>query len=195
MKTNVTKMMTDVGLFAALGFVLDVVQGVICDFLPFWPNGGSVGIAMCCIFVLSLKYGLIGMFGGLITGLLSMMRGVYISPLAAEGGFFPVLLQLGLDYFLAWTAVGLAGLFVKLFQKEENINKKCLWTGIACFVGGIGKYICHFLVGMIYWPNEDTTSQFLYSFLYNGSYMWPSIALCIVLMIIIVRKQPKLLSK
>lgn len=195
MKNNVIKMMTDVSLFAALGLILDVVQGTICDFLPFWPNGGSVGIAMCCIFVICLKYGPIGMFGGLMVGLLSMLRGVYISPLASAGGFMTTFFQVGLDYFLGWTLVGLAGFFCWWFQKEENSTKKVVCTILACTVGGLAKFLCHFLAGVLYWPDTSKFSAVVYSLLYNGSYMLPSIILCVIVMVIIVKKQPKLLSK
>ncbi|MEI3535996.1 MAG: hypothetical protein V8R16_04480 [Bacilli bacterium] len=52
MKNNVIKMMTDVSLFATLGLILDVVQGTICDFLPFWPNGAFKLELQCAVFLL-----------------------------------------------------------------------------------------------------------------------------------------------
>lgn len=195
MKENRVKLIIDIALFSALGLIFDILQGVICDLFPIWVNGGSVGIAMCCIFVLSYKYGLVGMLAGLLTGTLSMLRGVYISPLASQGGFFSTVLQLGLDYFLGWTLVGLAGIFSHLYQNSQKKNMKTLWIIVGCTIGGLGKYLCHFLAGILYWPSDDKLENVLYSILYNGSYMIPSIILCDILMIIIAYKQPKILLK
>lgn len=183
-------LMTDMAIFAALGFVLDFMQGFICDFLPFWPNGGSVGIAMCAVFIFSYRYGLWGMLCGLITGFLTMLGGVWISPFANNP--FHVFLQLGLDYFLGWTFVGLSGLFFPLIQKKDKYRN--LWLILGVIVGGVGKFLCHFLAGLIYWPSDDKLGNFLYSFLYNGSYMLPSIIICSIVMFLIIYKVPKLLE-
>ncbi len=184
------QLMTDMALFAALGFVLDFMQGFICDFLPFWPNGGSVGVAMCAIFLFSYRYGLWGLLCGLITGFLTMLSGIYISPLANNP--IHVFLQLGLDYFLGWTLVGLSGIFFPLIQKKDSHRN--LWIILGVLIGGLGKFLCHFLAGMIYWPSDDKLGNFLYSLLYNGSYMLPSIILCAVVMFLIIYKVPKLLE-
>ena len=189
-KSKTISLMTDMAIFAALGFVLDFMQGFICDFLPFWPNGGSVGIAMCAVFLFSYRYGLWGLLCGLITGFLTMLGGIYISPLASNP--FHVFLQLGLDYFLGWTLVGLSGILFPLIQKKDKY--KYTWIILGVVIGGLGKFLCHFLAGMIYWPSEDKLGNFLYSFLYNGSYMLPSIILCGVVMFLIIYKVPKLLE-
>ena len=68
-------------------------------------------------------------------------------------------------------------------------------TILACTVGGLAKFLCHFLAGVLYWPDTSKFSAVVYSLLYNGSYMLPSIILCVIVMVIIVKKQPKLLSK
>lgn len=189
-RSKTISLMTDMALFAALGFVLDFLQGFICDFLPFWPNGGSVGVAMCATFLFSYRYGIWGLLCGLLTGLLTMLGGVYVSGLAVNP--FQVFLQLGLDYFLAWTFVGLAGFFMPLIVK--NTKHKYLWIVLGVVTGGFGKYLCHFLAGMIYWPTEDKMGNFLYSLLYNGSYMLPSILLCAVVMVLVSMKAPSLLK-
>lgn len=186
------ELMTEIAVFSALGFVLDLLQGAICNFLPFWPNGGSVGIAMCAVFILSFRHGLWGLLSGFIVGVLSMMTGVWISPLADS--WYKVFFQLFLDYFGAWTVVGLAGLFSKLILNEENVKKRVLWISLACISGGMGKYLMHFLAGMLFWPTSDDVAQSIYSLTYNGSYMIPSIILCAVLMSIIILTHPEFLT-
>ncbi|HIT50193.1 MAG TPA: energy-coupled thiamine transporter ThiT, partial [Candidatus Pelethenecus faecipullorum] len=59
-----TKIMAEVALLAALAVVLDLLQSAICKFFPLWPNGGSVGIAMVPIIILSYRRGLLcGLLG------------------------------------------------------------------------------------------------------------------------------------
>ena len=189
-KKELIHFISDAAIFAALGFILDFVQGIICDFLPFWPNGGSVGIAMCAVFFVSYKYGLKGIFTGFIIGMLSMMHGVWISPFADN--FLKTLLQLFLDYFGAWGLVGLSGIFASKIKNSTLTKEKVLFVCLATIVGGLSRYLCHVLSGMIFWPVDDVTSQFAFATLYNASYMIPSIILCCVVMSLVVIKLPKL---
>ena len=192
-KKELIHFITDSAIFAAVGFILDFVQGIICDFLPFWPNGGSVGIAMCAVFVISYKHGLKALFVGFIIGILSMMGGVWISPFADN--FFKTLVQLGLDYFLAWTVVGISGAFCGLIKKAKTNKAKIGFVCLASFIGGFARYVCHVLAGMLFWPVDDVTSQFAFAVGYNATYMLPSIILCCVVMSILVIKAPKLFAK
>ena len=76
-----TKVIVETALLTAFAFILDYLQGIICDFMPFWPNGGSVGIAMVPIFILAIRRGVIpGVLGGMILGLIDMIDGIWISP-------------------------------------------------------------------------------------------------------------------
>ena len=51
-RTNTIRTITEVGMFAALGFVFDELQGILSKGI--FVNGGSIGIAM--IAVLSIGY-------------------------------------------------------------------------------------------------------------------------------------------
>lgn len=188
-KTEKIALITDMALFVSLGFILDFIQGKIGNLLPFFPNGGSIGISIVATLIFSYRHGVYGLLCGLLTGFLSMLGGIYVSPFATNP--FHVILQLGLDYFLAWLSVGLAGLFAKKISKS---NKKLLLIIISCIVGGLGKYLCHFLSGMIYWPSDDYTSQFLYSLIYNGLYSIPSTILSTLVVVIIYYKVPFIIN-
>ena len=121
-KQLTVRVIVETAILTAAAFILDYLQGLICDFIPFWPNGGSVGIAMVPIFILALRRGFVpGMLGGLILGLLDMIDGVWISPVAGDSIFLAFLCIL-LDYILGWTLVGLAGIFSKKV-KEAKDNK------------------------------------------------------------------------
>ena len=76
MKNSVLRTMTEVAIFAALGFVLDMLAGAIWD--PVFINGGSIGIALVCVFLISYRRGFVaGLATGLIMGLLDIADGFY----------------------------------------------------------------------------------------------------------------------
>ena len=50
------RVMAEIAIFAALGFVLDLVQGAYSNAL--FGNGGSIGIAMIVVFLISYRRGL-----------------------------------------------------------------------------------------------------------------------------------------
>lgn len=187
------ELMTELAIFAALGFILAYFQGSICRLFPFWPNGGSVGIAMCAVFIVSYRHGLWGMVAGLIIGLLDMMTGLWISPLA--DAWYKVFFQLFLDYFGAWMVVGLAGCFSSLIKKSESKKVMLIWVVVAAVCGGLLKYLMHFAAGMLFWPAEDVKSQFVYSLGYNGSYMIPSIILCAIVMAAVIGFHPEFIKE
>ena len=77
-----------------------------------------------------------------------------------------------LDYILAYSSLGVAGIFRKL--------------GTGGWIAGVVaalllRLAMHFLSGVLIWHSVgkvwgfDTSNQYLYSFLYNGSYMVPEI--------------------
>ena len=83
------------------------------------------------------------------------------------------------DYFLAFTALGFgAGLLAR--------RKWSVFYGTV--IGGVLRFLAHYIIGAVVWgkymPDEffgmTMTSPWFYSLLYNGSYMLPSIILCLV---------------
>jgi hypothetical protein len=54
------------------------------------------------------------------------------------------------------------------------------------------KYLCHFLSGVLFWPNDawNVGSSALYSFLYNGAYTFPSIILSTALVVVLYLRLP-----
>ena len=83
------------------------------------------------------------------------------------------------DYIVAFSVLGLAG----LFHKQE----KGFFTGTV--VGSLARFLVHYLVGVWVWGEymPDTffgmtmTTPWFYSFLYNGSYMLVDMILCLVI--------------
>lgn len=111
-----------------------------------------------------------------------------------QGGVFgwgltPIMLigSLLLDYILAYTVLGLAGIFRK--------------KGYLGMLGGIAtvcvlRFVVHFLAGIILWANFEQFEAFgqviqdspaLYSICYNGVYMLPETLLTVGVAAILLR--------
>ena len=82
------------------------------------------------------------------------------------------------DYIVAFTVLGVAGLFSK--------QRGGFFTGTV--VGSIARFMVHWIVGATVWKEymPDTffgltmTSPWFYSALYNGSYIVIDMVLCLV---------------
>lgn len=193
------RVMAEVALLSAFAVVLDLLQSAICRFFPLWPNGGSIGIAMVPIFILAYRRGTIcGLLGGFIVGLLDMLDGVDISPLATNG--WMVFASVLLDYVLAWTLVGCSGLMGSFVRKAKTKKEMWLYASLGVVIGGGLRFISHFLSGMYMWEKGTEVlhialdvPKYAYSLLYNGSYLLPCIIICAVVVSLLLCYQPKLL--
>ncbi len=136
------------------------------------PNGGSLTPAMFPILLFALRWGLgKGLLAAFVFGALQLIfDGAY------AGGWQSMIL----DYLLAFTPLGLAGLF-----------KGKAW-GIfpGTVIGCLGRFIVHYISGVtIYRINMPTevpglgtySDASLYSLVYNGSYMLPNTLLALAI--------------
>ena len=169
MKKQTTLMLVEGAIMIALATVLSFIQ------VYKLPWGGSITLlSMLPICLYSIKYGIKQGFAvAFIFSLIQFVQGI------ADGlfgwGLTPVMLIacILLDYILAYTAIGIAGIF--------NKNGMAGWLGgtvLALFL----RFVFHFLSGVIIWHSFgelwngfSTENTYLYSFLYNGSYMLPEI--------------------
>ncbi|KQL55103.1 thiamine biosynthesis protein ThiT [Heyndrickxia shackletonii] len=184
-----TLFLVEVAVLGALAYLLDLVSSVI--FQAIWPEGGSVSIAMVPVFIMAYRWGLKGgLLTGFILGLLQFIIGyskVY------------VLIQLILDYFVAFTVLGFAGLFANQVRSAIQESKKGKWitfSVIGIFVGCILRFIVHFYTGIVFFGSYAPKGQpvALYSFLYNGTYMLPSFILSSILVVFILITAPRLVK-
>lgn len=191
-----TRAIAEIAIFAAIAFILDFIQEKIWNLTPLFPNGGSIGFAMVPIMIISFRRGIIcGGICGLITGLLQMLGGVY-----AIGGskwqWYDVFCQILLDYTLTYCAVGiLSGIIFHLLSVEKSNKYNISIIILGVIIGGLGKFLCHYLAGVIFWQSFEifgmSVSASLYSFIYNGLYCIPNIIVCLIIIIIIYWKSPK----
>ena len=139
---------------------------------PSMPNGGSITFAMFPIMLYALRFGLgRGLLAGLAFGILQLIF---------DGAYAWGWQSMLLDYVLAFTPLGLAGLF-----KGKSWG---IFPGAAA--GSIARFVIHYISGVtiyrIYEPTEipglgSFDNAAAYSLVYNGSYMLPSMLLTLAI--------------
>ena len=179
----------EVGIFAALGFVFDELQGIISK--SAFPNGGSIGFAMIAVIIIAYRRGLLAaLLTGLIMGIFDVMGGAFI--------VHPM--QMLLDYVLPYAFVGLVGLLKPFFDKYDKKSWRLLWLISGVVIGGLLKFLCHYIAGVIWWSDPSgwgwkeyrTMHPWLYCFLYNIAFIGPSIVITCALTVPLYIKAPRL---
>ena len=186
--SKLIRTIVEVALFAALGFVLDELQGAIAKAI--FPFGGSIGFAIIAVVIVSFRRGPVaGFFTGLIMGFLDFATGPYIL------NFWQVLL----DYIFPYAVVAICGAFKPWFDQETDKNKKLLILLLATFVGGLFKFMSHFLSGGIFFADYISWKEFegqpwLYSLAYNMAAVGPSIGLTMILLFALYKRVPHVIE-
>ncbi|GIO21704.1 energy-coupled thiamine transporter ThiT [Oceanobacillus sp. J11TS1] len=181
---NKTLFLVEVAIFTALAFLLDILP----IGFKLWPQGGSVSFAMIPIFIVAFRWGL---KGGLLSGFLWGVLQV------ATGAFILHPLQGIIEYGLAFTVVGLAGLFAKQVIesiKNKQVKRAFLYMLAGVFLGSAARFGCHFIAGIVFFESAvDGQPTWLYSLIYNLSYMIPSFILSLIVVFFLFYKQPRTL--
>lgn len=156
-KFNV-KVLTYSAIAIALSFVLNQIT------LFKMPQGGSI-TPFSMLFIVIIGY-LFGARQGILAGIAFGLLDLLINPYVVHP------MQLLLDYPLAFGALGISGLF-------KNKNLVC-----GYLTGVFGRLICHVISGVIFFAayTPEGTSVFMYSLIYNGSFLGVEALLtCIIL--------------
>ena len=171
-----TKMLCEAAIFIAMAEILSLIK------LYEFPNGGSVTLEMLPIILFAARYGCgWGAGAGLVYGAITYLIG---------NKFSIDWTTIICDYFLAFVALGFgAGLLSR--------RKWSVYYGTL--IGGVLRFLVHFVIGAVVWgkymPDEffgmTMTSPWFYSLLYNGSYMLPSIILCVVVFALLYKPLKK----
>ncbi len=182
MKNQSTKMLTEAGILIALATVLSLVK----ISLPINLYGGSITAgSMIPILIFGLRWGLRpGLFVGAVYGLVQMMLEPYTMT--------PV--QVFLDYVLAFGLLGLAGMAKSGFDAMRQGAKANFAIFAAIFVAMLGRFLAHFVAGGTVWAIYAPEGQnpWLYSLVYNGSYMLPEIIVSMILLGILLKPLAKI---
>jgi thiamine transporter len=145
--------------------VLVALSAVLFNFkLYTFPQGGEVTLgSMTPILLLALRR---GVKAGVVAGVIFSFIVLALEPFV----YYPV--QYLLDYPLAFGALGLAGLF-------KNKGAAGALAGVALGIGG--RFLCHFLSGIVFFASYAQAAGYsnaeLYSIVYNASYLVPELVI------------------
>lgn len=211
-----TKRLTESAMLLAVAIVLELVAKM---FIPEMPFGGQVTIvSMLPIVLISYRHGMKwGFVASFTYALLEMALGAKTVSAAFLPGYFGdetmilnALLMCLLDYVVAYTVLGLGGIF------RDRIENR--GTALVCgsLVALGARYLSHIVSGYILFSGyaewyftqegfpawgaqlvEQLSPQVLgvvYSVVYNGMFMIPEILLTAVAALILSRT-PKIVAK
>jgi len=168
----------EIALSVALAAVLGTVGKVQ---LPWNFAGGTVSLAMLPIFIVALRRGVLT---GVVAGALFGVIDYFIEP------FFVHPIQVVLDYPAAFAACGLAGFGRRAVERalSRSAVRGGVRAGAWMIVGGAGRFACSFVSGIVFFAANAPQGQpvWLYSAVYNLSYLVPSLAACALLGIVLV---------
>lgn len=200
-----TVRLVESALLIAIAAVLELVSKMLGLELPF---GGTITLAsMFPIVLIAYKYGVKwGVLSGFTYSLIQMLLGVkVVSAMFLPGDDQMILWQALcvclLDYIVAYTALGLGGIF------KGKIKKDAIALALGVVVALLARYIVHIVSGAIFygaWAEwfftqegfysigekilasfSGTGLSIVYSVFYNGLYMIPEIIITTVVALVL----------
>ena len=206
---NKTKRLTESAMLLAVAIVLELISKM---FIPEQPFGGQITIvSMLPVVLISYRHGMKWGFAASFTyALLEMVLGAKTVGAAFLPGYFgddtmivSALIMCLLDYVLAFTALGLGGIFRNRIRKPGT----ALLCGSLVALGA--RYLSHIASGYILfsgWAEWYFTQEgfpawgaqlvqalrpellgLVYSVVYNGFYMLPEMVFTAVAALLIAR--------
>ncbi len=184
MQSTKTRILVEGAIMIALATVLSFIRVVKL------PWGGSITLlSMLPIVLFSIRRGIkSGLTVSFLFALIQFIQGIMDGLFG--WGLTPgsLITCIFLDYLLAFTVLGLAGLF-----RQKGVTG---WiSGIALAI--LLRFTMHFLSGVIIWQSFGqlwgdffTENTVLYSLLYNGAYMLPEMIFTIIGAVVLL-KMPK----
>ena len=197
--TNKTRRITESAMLLAVAIVLELVSKM---FIPEMPFGGQVTlVSMLPVVLISYRHGVRwGLVSGLCYALLEMAIGTKTVAAAFQPGYFGdgvmllnAVIMCVLDYLVAFTVLGIGGLFRSRIQKPGTALALGSVVALSC------RYLAHIASGYILfsgWAEWFFTQEgfpgwgaalverlspellgLVYSIVYNGMYMIPEIIL------------------
>lgn len=159
--------MAECAIFVAMSIALSYLKIPIG--LEFGGFGGSIDLVMIPLIIAAYRWGLgWGLGTGLVFGTLKFFL---------AGGVAVNWQSMLLDYSVAYMFVGFAG----LLKRKHHL----MW--LAALIGCIARFVIHFISGVTIYAEymEDIfglpmTNVWVYSALYNGSYMLPNTVIAVI---------------
>ena len=176
----------------ALMLALAIVLSLITPFKKLLPFGGSITlVSMLPICLFSIKHGVLrGLGVSFLFALFQFFQGIQegLFGWGLTAGMLTVCILL--DYLLAYTVIGFAGVF-----RKKGLSGWIAGTVLALVL----RFICHFLSGVYVfastgkiWDGLDFVAEnkYIYSLFYNGAYMLPEIVLTVLAAVILYSVKP-----
>ena len=182
-KSNTTlRCLTECAVFTALALALSYLKIPIG--FSFGGFGGSIDLVMIPLILAAFRWGLgWGLGVGLVFGTLKFFF---------AGGSAVNWQSMLLDYSIAYMFVGFAGLYRR--------NQGKLW--LAALIGCFCRFVIHFISGITIYAEymEDIfglpmTNVWVYSALYNASYMLPNTIIAVLVCLILEKPLSKFLYR
>ena len=162
-----TPMIVTIALMLAMTVILHQFR------LYHMPQGGSVTLgAMVPLLFLTYRYGAgIGCLAGFLYGMINLMQDAFI--------VHP--LQVLFDYPLPYMALALAAVLPGRFYA-------------GALLAFAGRFLCHYISGVVFFGSyaPPDTSPYLYSLVFNATYLVPEGIICLV--VLRVLPVPRLLA-
>ena len=160
---KLTVALVEGAMMVALATVLSIFK--IIDL----PCGGSVTVAsMLPMIIFAYRHGTAwGLGAGAVFATLQQLLG--LNNLSYVTGWQSIVAVILLDYIVAYTAVGLGGIFRKI-SKDQRMAF-ALGSLLVCLI----RYACHVISGATVWVGLSIPDEaaLIYSFGYNATYMLP----------------------
>ncbi len=174
MRNQRVQLMVEIALCVAIAAVLNL-PGVKLR-LPINIAGGEVSLSMVPIFILALRRGVAaGMVAGAVFGIMDLL----IEPFIVHPA------QVLLDYPIAFALLGLAGLGAGIWHSDVakgRVTRGAFMTVPYMVLGAAGRLAAHWVSGVIFFAQNAPEGQpvWLYSLVYNLSYLIPSLIFCVI---------------
>lgn len=180
MRNRRTLIMAEVSMMTAAAIILDLLT-----FLRFWPQGGSVSLAMVPVLLIAFRR---GWKVGLVTGFLYGIGNMIYNP------FIVHWLQALLDYPIAFMLLGAAGI-VPLFKQSAKWLT-ALWLLAGTLLAAALRFAAHFTAGVVWFGDmaPEGTPVEVYAFFYNLSYILPSAGVSAAVLILLYFAAPRLFN-
>ncbi len=174
----------------AIMLALAIVLSLVTPFQKLLPFGGSITlVSMLPICLYSIKYGVPqGLAVSFLFAVFQFAQGAIKDGLFGWGLTVGMLIAcIMLDYIVAYTVIGLAGIF-----RKKGLGG---WIAGICIALAL-RFVSHFFSGVYVfassgkiWDDLDfvAKNKYIYSAVYNAAYMVPEIVLTIVVAVLLFK--------
>ena len=200
MEKNYLRKICECGILVAMAFALSLIK------IPQIFGGAVTAASMVPLVVASYRNGTLwGLGSAFVFSVIKLVMG--FENFSYVTGIASILAVLFFDYLLAYTAVGIAGIFKP--SRFDSRGTLTLKASLGAFIGMLLRYACHVVSGAVVWYDltkvweaSDPTNivfrygKWAYSAVYNGTYMLPETVITVAVSAVLAASVGKsLISK